>query len=79
MTARKRSASSICGEWPLRSNTTSSAFGISEAIVSADDGGVTQSVRPTVTSVGAVTCGSAGRRSYAGMLWTKHQLCASWR
>src|SRR6185437_3652078 len=60
MTRWNSSASSNCGECPDFSNTTSWAPGISSAIVSADDTGVTQSVRPTVTSVGQVTEGSFG-------------------
>ena len=60
---RNSSRSSICGEWPDFSNTTSLAFGISDAMVCAALTGVTQSRRPTVTSVGAVTAGSCGLRS----------------
>ena len=45
-TRRNSSASSICGEWPDFSNTTSRASGISEAIVSLHATGVIQSSRP---------------------------------
>ncbi len=60
---RNSSRSSICGEWPDFSNTTSFAFGIRDAMVSAALTGVTQSRRPTVTSVGTVIEGSCGFRS----------------
>src|SRR5262249_30727689 len=57
------SASSIWGEWPDFSNTTSRESGIRLAISSLQETGVIQSVRPTVISVGAVTDGSTGLRS----------------
>src|ERR1700722_581528 len=60
---RNSSRSSIWGEWPDFSKTTSFAFGIRSAIVCDALTGVTQSRRPTVTSVGAVTAGSCGLRS----------------
>src|SRR5580658_2976242 len=62
-TAWNLSASSICGECPDFSKTTSRELGISDAIVSADETGVIQSVRPTVTKVGQRTPGSCGFRS----------------
>ena len=52
------SASSICGECPDFSNTTSLASGIRDAITSLLATGVIQSSRPTVTSVGQVIVAS---------------------
>ena len=51
----KSSGSSDCGACPDFSKMTNLEFGISEAIVSDEDTGVTQSARPTVTRVGQVT------------------------